>query len=485
MPTSRFCHKLPFILLVLLLSTCLLGVDGEMQEANSSKQEAKADDDNFKIKVDVNLVTTDVSVAGIPASELRAEDFTIYDNNVAQEITYFSHDELPLAVAILIDSSGSIAERLSMLQIAALSSLRHLKPVDQVALFSFAEKHRMLCGLTEDRSLIAKNLNNLKIEMGTNIYDTIFDAMQYLKKNAPHRRRAIILISDNCHVGSSQYSSNQCYDELLESSITLYNIRTTSTQTDMDFCKQSDERIRRFADDTGGEALNVGEPTAIKTALEKAISSFRMQYTLGFNPSNPGTKGSFHRLAIKLVQGARCPGCKFLTRSGYYAEVAGPLSHPEEIPNTPRNSAQNVDEILLQRSVLTAGTVALEMKDIPFNVSTAEQTDSKGQPQLKVNLQIFIDNISFDTKDEWRSCKLRIAIFYADKKRNILGSDWRQIEGRFNSENYSRAIKTGISYTTVIPLKAKNQLLNIVIYDETSDKMGSKLVQLHNAIPNP
>ena len=58
---------------------------------------------------------------------------------------------------------------------------------------------------------------------------------------------------------------------------------------------------------------------SLQEALEKAISDLRLQYTLGFSPSDPGQEGSFHKLTVKLAAEDRCPACRLLVRSGYYA----------------------------------------------------------------------------------------------------------------------------------------------------------------------
>jgi Ca-activated chloride channel family protein len=182
--------------------------------------------EGFSIKVDVSLVTTDVTVVGRAGSKLQPEDFVVYDNDVAQSISYFSSDQIPLAVAIVIDRSLTVQKYMPMLQIAAVSSLRRLKPNDRVALFVFDYNVVMLNDLTEDRALIAEKIGKIKNRIGTNIYDAIYEAAKYLKKNAPQRRRAIVLISDNIKMGPSGHNAKKTREELLETATTLYNIKT-------------------------------------------------------------------------------------------------------------------------------------------------------------------------------------------------------------------------------------------------------------------
>jgi hypothetical protein len=94
-------------------------------------------------------------------------------------------------------------------------------------------------------------------------------------------------------------------------------------------------------------------------------------------------------------------------------------------------------------------------------------------------LQIALAGIGFKMVEGKHACKLRIAIFYANSKRKILGSEWRILEGQLSDETYYEALKTGISFSAPVPLKAENQMLKVVVYDEETDKVGSKLVRLY------
>ncbi len=479
---EKFFCKLRVILAITMLPIIIrpgdaLPAGGQTNQSPPTNLQDK-DAESFKIKVGVDLVTTAVTVIGTLASPLRAEDFIIYDNGVAQEVTNFSRDPRPLAVAILVDGSLSTAPYLPVLQIAAASALRRLKPEDQVMLYSFNSSILRLSDLTEDRVLIAEKIGKIKVAFGTNIYGTIFDAANRLKKNAPYRRRAIILVSDNCHIMGT-HSVDSCRVELLENATTLYDIRTPGDTQGVSQCFKEDADIKQLAPETGGEVIDVRRPTSLQEGLERAISNLRMQYTLGFNPSAPGQNGSFHKLVLKLKSEDQCPGCRLLTRSGYYTGVAQVQPMPDNTPITPRQSSEEIDRLLVEQSISTAGSIDTDLPGIPFTVTTAEQKDSKGEPQIKVDLQIALAGVGFKNVEGKHACRLQIAIFYANSKRKILGSEWRILEGQLSDETYNEAMKTGYSFSAAVPLKAENQILKVVVYDEETDKVGSKLVRLH------
>jgi len=234
-----------------------------------------------------------------------------------------------------------------------------------------------------------------------------------------------------------------------------------------------------MAAETGGEVLDLQAGTSFQTALEKIISNLRLRYTIGFNPSAPGENGSFHRLAVKLAAEERCPGCKLLTRSGYYAGVSAPAETPADaVRKEPQSAGQDPDESLIRQNIIAAGTTDLELTDIPFTVRTAEQPGADDQSLVKVDLQVDFSRIAFKSVEGRHACKLRITVFYADSKGKILGSDWRILEGQLKDETFNQAVKSGLSFSTTVPLKVRKQILKIVVYDEGSDRVGSKMVKI-------
>jgi Ca-activated chloride channel family protein len=441
--------------------------------------------EGYKISVDAAMVTTDVTVIGNAAAELRGEDFVVYDNDVTQPVSFFSRDEIPLAVAIVIDRSLSVQKYMAMLQISAVSTLRRLKPEDQVALFAFDYSVSKINDLTEDRALIAEKIGKIKNQLGTNIYDAIYEAAKYLKKKAPQRRRAIIFISDNIQMGPSGHGAKGARGELLETATALYNIKTPADfgpgmywQANRKSLLETDPEVKRMAAETGGEVLDMQKGISIQAALEKIISNLRLQYTIGFNPSDPGKAGVFRRLAVKFAAADRCPGCQLLTRSGYYPGVSAPLPPASSAPKAAESAQQKPESSLVERNIVIAGSTNLDMTDIPFTVKTAEQPDPGGQPHARLDLQIDFSRIAVRRTEDRYACKVRITVFYADSKGKILGSDWRILEGQLKEETYQQAVKSGVAFATTIPLKVPQQILRIVVYDEGSDKVGSKTVRL-------
>jgi Ca-activated chloride channel homolog len=432
-----------------------------------------------KIKIEVAMVTTEVTVLGAVALDLRAEDFVVYDNGVAQHVTHFSRDKLPLAVALLMDRSSSIKPYLPLLQKAAVSALGHLKAEDSVALFAFDDDLLKLSDLTSDRSRIDGIIGKLTIGNGTNIYDAISSVAEYLRGKAPHYRRAIILVSDNCQTVSGRVRGDSARVDVLESAATLYSIKTPGNNYAMDMrvrdpaCHDSIVMVQQLSEETGGQVLNVEASPSLQEALEKAISNLRLQYTLGFSPSDPGQEGSFHKLTVRLAPEDRCPSCRLLVRSGYYAG-SPPVPLANQIQLALPEPANKTADWMIQRKIEAAATINLDLPDIPFVARTARQTDSDGKSQIRVDLQIDFAGVGFKTVGGRRTCKLHLAVFFTDERGKAFDPEFRTLVGTLQEETYNRVLKAGMSISFAVPLKAPKQNLKIVLYDEGSDTLGSQ-----------
>jgi Ca-activated chloride channel homolog len=471
-----------FILLSLFgfhATVVLYGAASSEQEfvpgENQHRQKQEVDQAAFKFKVEVALVTTDVTVTGTNVPELRQEDFTIQDNGVVQTLSHFSRDQFPLAVALLIDKSTSIEPYLPILKKAASSVLGHLRPEDQVSLFSFNWAPVMLRGLTDDRTAIVNEIKKITSGVGrgtTNIYESIHDVAGYLAKNAPDRRRAVILVSDNCH--NAGYDAESARVAMLKASATLYGIETSG----IDSCVESSKQVQWVASESGGEILHASKPASLHAELEKAISNLRQQYTLGFAPSDPGADGSFHKLTVSITED-RCPGCRVLARSGYYAGIHASFLSRNDDSGTQQNS-QSSDDIKVVQSIMLAAGTALDsdLTDVPFTVKSSKQTDSKGQAQLRLDTRIHINGTGFGEKNR-RTCKLYVGVLYFDAEGNLLGTDWKSLQESFGEQSYAQVVKEGILVSTTIPIKAKKQIVKVVVYDETNDSLGTKLIRAH------
>ncbi len=281
----------------------------------------------FKLSVNVRMVIVDAVVkdkSGRMIDNLQREDFLIFEDGKQQELQGFSRDELPLAIALVIDRSGSVSPYIAELRRIANSTLQQLKPEDEVSLFSFAEDVELIEDLTTDRQRIATALSRIRTGGGTNITDAVFEAVTYLAKNAPDRRHAVILISDNQATVNPQTSEGQTIRAAMDSDTVVYSLKTAGEArplaTRLPSLLTGDGSVGKITRETGGEIINVAGVASFDSALGSVISRLRMRYSLGYYAPDP-SQGAFHSIEVRLDDRLGKVGSDYFVhaRRGYYA----------------------------------------------------------------------------------------------------------------------------------------------------------------------
>jgi Ca-activated chloride channel homolog len=280
---------------------------------------------DFSVRVQMVLVDAVIrDKSGRMMETLKKEDFSVYEDDVLQELQSFSRDELPLAVAVLVDRSGSVAPYLSELRRIATRALQQLKPSDEVALFSFANTVDRLVDLTPDRRRIADAIAHINGGGSTNINDAIFECAAYLRRMATERRHAIIMVSDNQATVNSRAGQGEVIREVLETDTVLYSIKTHGVSDpltiDLPSLILGGDDVTKIARESGGEVLNASSVSSLDSVLSAVISRLRTRYALGYAPSNPAA-GVFHSITVRLTDKFGKPGKDYfvLSRRGYYS----------------------------------------------------------------------------------------------------------------------------------------------------------------------
>jgi len=276
----------------------------------------------------VDLVLVEATVRdqdGGIVNNLRRDNFRVFENGIEQQIGYFSRDELPLAVALVLDCSGSMGPVLRQLHRVAFDTLSSLKPDDQVALFDFAARAEMLVGLTKNRQRIADAIATIRAGGGSVIPDALFEAALYLARAAPDRRHAIILVSDNENTLKGYCNESRLIRQALESEAVIYSIRIAeglrphSMYVLLPFFREVS--VPRITHETGGEVIDARTIDSIRSAMATAISRLKQRYSLGYYSTNRRHDGTFREIQIRITDGSNDPKqqCTVYARRGYYA----------------------------------------------------------------------------------------------------------------------------------------------------------------------
>jgi VWFA-related protein len=282
--------------------------------------------ESVKISVTVKMVQVDAVVrnrSGNSIANLGIQDFKVYDNNVLQQVVSFSQDRLPIAVAIVVDRSGSVSPYLSELKYIATRALSNMKEQDEVCLFVFDQAVVLVEPLTSDRTRIANAITRIGGGGATNILDALQNAIRHLSVSAPDRRHAVILISDNQQTVRSMASEKDVITTAQETDTIIYSLKTGASPLMLGSILPNailGDPITRIANDTGGEMFKVTKVEALDKALTEVISCLRASYSLGYYPSN-SQNGAFHSITLRLTDKFGKSGSDYsiLAKKGYYS----------------------------------------------------------------------------------------------------------------------------------------------------------------------
>lgn len=273
-------------------------------------------------RADVRLVRLLVSVKdlqGRPVGSLQPGDFTILDNGVPQRIAVFErYTEQPLSIALLVDTSASIAKDL---RIALASVKRFLaallaegNPADEIALFTFNWEVRQLSGYARDLNRIDRLIHPLKAEAGTSLYDAVFFASQSLQGR--EGRHVLVIVTDGGDT-TSHYTYQDALEAAHRADAPVYSIVLTPIQNEAGRNLGGENALAMLAASTGGRTFFASAGSELDEALREILTELRTQYLLAYYPKNvPASKNRFHTIRVNLAR----DGLRALTRSGYYGD---------------------------------------------------------------------------------------------------------------------------------------------------------------------
>ncbi len=264
----------------------------------------------------VNVLYTVSDKKGRFVTNLEKDDFDVAENKKVQKILEFTAEsDLPLRLALLIDTSNSIRERFKFEQEASIEFLNSLlRPPDKAMIVSFDTAAEMVSDLTNDQEKLIKAIRSLRPGGGTALYDAVFNACkERLMMDQPRHkfRRAIVILSDGDD-NQSRYSRDQALEMAQKAEVVVYTISTNISRIQTD----GDKILKYFAQETGGLALFPFKVQDLAQSFENISNELRSQYNLLYRPEPLKADGLYHTIDIK-VRGRK--DLVVRARKGYYA----------------------------------------------------------------------------------------------------------------------------------------------------------------------
>jgi VWFA-related protein len=340
------------------------------------------------IKIDVKLELLDATVKnkdGQVMDQLTQNDFVLREDGSQQQIAHFSRDELPLAVALVVDTSESIKPYMESLRDTTEVALRALKPEDEVALFTFSSDVTRAVDLTHDKQKVSDAMENLQAGGSTDINDAIYDAAEYLRAQAPAMRRVIVLVSDNRARMAGTAKPDAVLEAVLKSDAPVYSLELSGEHSGdngnggnhgghhgtwggggggggwpgggggggwpggggggggwpgggggggrgggqgqgrgQESSAKDVVNVQKLADQSGGELFDVGKEGSLDRAFDDLIARLKTRYTLGYYPTNKSADGKFRKLELQLDSRFGKAGKDYFigAKTGYYSPAA-------------------------------------------------------------------------------------------------------------------------------------------------------------------
>lgn len=334
---------------------------------NEEIVEEPIETDDDIINIDTNLVTIPVRVLdrnGRFVSGLKKEEFTVFEDKTEQEIAYFSNEENPFTVALVLDMSYSSTFKIDEIQQAALQFITELRPNDKVMVLSFDEELHVLCEPTTDRKIIRGAIVKTQISTGTSLYEAV-DFVINQRFNKIKGRKAIVLFTDGVDTTSRSSSDFKNLRDASELEALIYPIHydtfadvqaienkkiiiqdpnkppsttppiggggipTGRTQSPLPFplptviigggkgtnqprsipdgsgttreeYKKAEEYLEDMATRTGGRVYEATGAGGLTRAFSKIASELREFYSLGYYPSEDKEAGKRRKIKVRV-----------------------------------------------------------------------------------------------------------------------------------------------------------------------------------------
>jgi VWFA-related protein len=286
------------------------------------------------VRVETDLVTVPVRLltrSGKAVSGVTKNEFKIFENGVEQDVAYFSDENQPFTVALLLDMSYSSVFKLKQIQAAATAFVRQLRENDRVTVIAFDERVNVLCKPTNDRRILQLAIDGARIGSGTSLYKALDDVFTETFKQTPGRK-AIVLLSDGVDTSSEEVTSADVARRLDAQDVIIYPIQY-NTFTDVQKSRRQDAEVRYDEDDrpyaveappgkgqresdyamasvflngiaesSGGRVLRVSSTTDLDKALAAIADELRKIYSLGYYPREERKPGVKYHVKVRVYR---------------------------------------------------------------------------------------------------------------------------------------------------------------------------------------
>jgi len=237
---------------------------------------------------------------------LQRSEFRVLEDEVAQNVSYFEAEEVPLEIVVAIDISGSMTKSMPQLKQALKRFVQAFKPTDRATLIGFNHQVYVLRQRETDRTALTSSIDGLNAAGGTALYDAILTSLDLLGPEV--QRRAVLVFSDGDD--QSSLTSSEPVERRVRSSDAVAYFITMGGSSD------SRRVLTRIAEISGGRTFSIGGIGELDEALDVVREELENQYLIGYTPRNTTRDGAYRRIRVVASQQRH----QIRARQGYRAD---------------------------------------------------------------------------------------------------------------------------------------------------------------------
>jgi Ca-activated chloride channel family protein len=277
-----------------------------------------------RFRAGVELVSLNVTVTDGAkyVTGLEQDDFDVFEDGVKQSLSFFSHVQQPIALAILLDTSNSMEDKLATAQEAASGFVRRMKKDDAMEVIEFNSQVRIPQPFTNDPNALERAIRQTTVNGSTSLYNALYVSLKELKNERAKsseeiRRQAIVVLSDG-----DDTSSVIEYEDVLElakrSETAIYAIGLRQQETGRPKFKEAEFVLRQLSQETGGRVFFPNTIAELPKIYEQISEELASQYSMAYSSKNPMRNGAWRRIDVRVNK----QGLTARSRRGYYGPTA-------------------------------------------------------------------------------------------------------------------------------------------------------------------
>jgi VWFA-related protein len=280
---------------------------------------------------EVLLNCTVIDENGKPVLDLKQQDFRVWEDGVPQATNSFQHQDLPVSMGIVVDNSGSMRDKRSAVNFAALDLLKSSNPKDSAFIVNFSDRAFLDQGFTSDISLLDRGLSHFDSKGTTAVYDAVAASADELSKYAKEPKQALLIISDGAD-NASRLSLEQAIRRVQNLGGPVVYTIGLLFDAEPGEAQRARSALDMLSAETGGVAYFPHSLGDVDTIAQDVARDIRNQYVVGYHSSKPSSIEGYRSVHVE-VRAPRHGRLIVRTRKGYFAKrpPAQPTQTAQEV----------------------------------------------------------------------------------------------------------------------------------------------------------